>query len=56
MAGSIPASPSADGLASARHVSPSAEAWRRFKRHRMAMASLMVLLLMVLAVYLGPFF
>jgi peptide/nickel transport system permease protein len=56
MAGSIPASPSADGLASARHVSPSAEAWRRFKRHKMAMASLMVLLLMVLAVYLGPFF
>ncbi len=36
-------------------VSPWAEAWRRFRRHRMAVVSLVVLGLMVLAVVLGPF-
>ena len=35
-------------------VSPWAEAWRRFKRHRMAFFSLWVLLLLVLAVLIGP--
>jgi peptide/nickel transport system permease protein len=54
MAGSIPASPSAEGASAARHVSPSAEAWRRFKRHKMAVVSMVVLLLMVLAVVAGP--
>ena len=54
MAGSIPASPSAEALVVARPVSPSAEAWRRFKRHKMAMVSLVVLLAMVLAVVFGP--
>jgi len=35
--------------------SPWAEAWRRFKRHKMAVLSLVVLLLMVALVFLGPF-
>ena len=35
-------------------VSPWAEAWRRFKRHRLAFYSLWLLGLMVLAVLLGP--
>ncbi len=55
MAGSIPASPtdSASG-APARGTSPWREAWRRFRRHRLAYASLFVLLALVLAVVLGP--
>ncbi|MBT9501770.1 MAG: ABC transporter permease [Burkholderiaceae bacterium] len=52
MAGSIPASATAS--AAAQHVSPWGEAWRRFKRHRMAMLSLVILTLMVAAVLLGP--
>ena len=56
MAGSTLASPSAEGAAAAaRHASPGAEAWRRFKRHRMAMVSLVLLLCMVVAVVFGPF-
>jgi len=35
-------------------LSPWAEAWRRFKRHRMAFFSLWVLAVLVLAVLLGP--
>jgi len=54
MAGSIPASPSAELGVKPQVVSPSAEAWRRFKRHRMAVISLAVLGLMVLAVVFGP--
>ena len=38
----------------ARHVSPWAEAWRRFRRHKLAVAGLVVLLLMVLMVAFGP--
>jgi peptide/nickel transport system permease protein len=34
--------------------SPGLEAWRRFRRHRLAVVSALVLLLMVLAVALGP--
>ena len=49
MAGSTPASATAS-----THVSPWREAWRRFKRHRMAMLSLVILLLMVAAVLVGP--
>ncbi|MCU7370898.1 ABC transporter permease [Paucibacter sp. O1-1] len=49
MAGSTPASATASA-----HVSPWGEAWRRFKRHRMAMLSLVILLLMVTAVLVGP--
>ena len=56
MAGSIPASPSADVVTKPRTShSPWAEAWRRFKRHRMALISLIVLLLMVALVFLGPY-
>lgn len=58
MAGSTPASATADkppqlGKAVAS-VSPWAEAWRRFKRHRLAYWSLWVLGFMALAVLLGP--
>jgi peptide/nickel transport system permease protein len=71
MAGSIPASPTADTARPARSplggpggvragrgasTSPGAEAWRRFKRHKMAVASLVVLLTMVALVLFGPFF
>jgi len=55
MAGSTPASPTARAVgAPARGTSPWREAWRRFKRHRLAYASLFVLLALVLAVTLGP--
>jgi len=58
MAGSTLASPIVDaglaGIGRARHVSPPAEAWRRFQRHRLAVASLAVLGLMILAVAAGP--
>ncbi|MBX3500503.1 MAG: ABC transporter permease [Alphaproteobacteria bacterium] len=60
MAGSTPASLSAEApaaVAAARpapHFSPAADAWRRFRRHRLAVVSLGVLLLMVLAILLGP--
>jgi peptide/nickel transport system permease protein len=37
-----------------RHLSPRREAWRRFRRHRLAVASGVVLLLMVAAIVLGP--
>ena len=59
MAGSTPASATAEaapalGKAIAS-VSPWAEAWRRFRRHRLAYWSLWVLGLLVLAVLFGPF-
>jgi peptide/nickel transport system permease protein len=55
MAGSTLASPTARAVgAPARGTSPWREAWRRFKRHRLAYASLFVLLALVLAVALGP--
>ena len=38
----------------AQSTSPGAEAWRRFRRHKMAMCSLVLLLLLVVAVVLGP--
>ena len=53
MASSTPASPSAEARP-ARVLSPWGEAWRRFRRHRMAVASLGVLGLLVAAVVLGP--
>jgi peptide/nickel transport system permease protein len=37
-------------------ISPWAEAWRRFKRHRLAFWSLWLLMALVLAVLLGPVF
>ena len=62
MAGSTPASATerspaaaAGGLGKAiASVSPWAEAWRRFKRHRLAYWSLWVLALLILAVLIGP--
>ena len=60
MAGSTPASATADGAPplgkAAASVSPWQEAWRRFKRHRLAFWSLWVLGLLVLAVLIGPLF
>jgi peptide/nickel transport system permease protein len=37
-----------------RNLSPWAEAWRRFRRHKLAVAGLVVLVLMVLMVAFGP--
>ena len=62
MAGSTPASRTADArpgrpapaASKARVVSPSREAWRRFVKHRMAVVSMVVLGIMVLAVLFGP--
>jgi len=56
MAGSIPASPTAEAAGRApRPYSPAREAWRRFSRHRMAVLSAGVLAAMVLAILIGPF-
>ena len=61
MAGSTPASLSAEAprVAAAtarksRPVTPAREAWRRFRRHRLAVASGVVLIVMFAAVALGP--
>ena len=58
MAGLTLASPTADtaplGGSRARYASPARETWRRFRRHRLAVAGLAVLILMMLAVVLGP--
>jgi len=56
MAGSTRALPiaSEDEIVRARHVSPGREAWRRFRRHRLAVASSVVLALMILFVAAGP--
>ena len=63
MAGSTPASLTAEPAVPAQagakarsaSFSPGLEAWRRFRRHRLAVVSTLVLLFMVLAVVLGPF-
>jgi peptide/nickel transport system permease protein len=60
MAGSTLASPTVDAANAAglqarrRHVTPWTEAWRRFRRHRLAVVSAGVLIAMVLAVAFGP--
>ena len=56
MAGSTPASAIASGAgaARARGVSHWAEAWQRFRRHKLAVAGLAVLLVMVAMVAFGP--
>lgn len=54
MAGSIPASATAS--AAAPRVGPWREAWRRFRKHRLAVVSLVILGTIVLAVLIGPFF
>jgi peptide/nickel transport system permease protein len=58
MAGSTLASPIASTLprdgAAVERDSPSIETWRRFLRHRLAVASTVILGLMLLAVAIGP--
>ncbi len=58
MAGSTLASPIVSaapiGVAAARYASPGSEAWRRFRRHKLATASAAILVLMILAVAVGP--
>jgi peptide/nickel transport system permease protein len=61
MAGSTHASPTANatgvavlGRTRARQVTPRTEAWRRFRRHRLAVVSTVLLLVMMLAVAFGP--
>jgi len=58
MAGSTPASLTADaaivGFGRFRHVTLVGEAWRRFRRHRLAVASLAILVFMIVAVAAGP--
>lgn len=62
MAGSTPASATADGAPLAASaapprplVSPWAEAWRRFRKHRLAVVSAVILAFIILAVLFGPF-
>ncbi len=43
------------GVRKAQRFSPWHEAWRRFRRHKMAVASAVILLLMVSAIVVGPF-
>ena len=58
MAGSTPASPTASAAPGAATGAPrrslGAEAWRRFKRHRLAFVGAVILALIVLAVIVGP--
>src|SRR5450432_154140 len=58
MAGSTPASAIADGAAGSaprrRNLSPWAEAWRRFRRHKLAVGGLVVIVVMMLMVAFGP--
>jgi peptide/nickel transport system permease protein len=58
MAGSTHALPTADArarpVAADKGVSPGLEAWRRFRRHRLAVASAAILGLIILTVVLGP--
>jgi peptide/nickel transport system permease protein len=58
MAGSTLASPTAspipEGLAPVERGSPAGEIWRRFRRHKLAVASAVILGLMAVAVAFGP--
>jgi peptide/nickel transport system permease protein len=60
MAGSTLASATADVIAvtraRSRPFSPGREAWRRFRRHRLAVAGGVILIAMALAVLLAPLF
>ncbi|GEP53048.1 ABC transporter permease [Reyranella soli] len=66
MAGSTPASLSAEApvqapavaaaqARKARSISPALETWRRFRRHVLAVTGAVVLLILVLAVLVGPY-
>jgi len=55
MAGSIPASATASPAAAPRpRIGPWQEAWRRFRKHRLAVVSAAILLTLILGVLLGP--
>jgi len=60
MVGSIHASPTAEAQAQpvargrGRRYSPALEAWRRFRRHRLAVASGVILAVIVAAIVVGP--
>lgn len=58
MPGSTLASPTAStaltGARIVRRYSPGADAWRRFRRHRLALAGAFILAVLVLGVVLGP--
>ncbi|MDO9709062.1 ABC transporter permease [Paracraurococcus lichenis] len=56
MAGSIPASATASAPAApaAPRIGPWTEAWRRFRKHRLAVAGAAILLVLVLGVLVGP--
>jgi peptide/nickel transport system permease protein len=56
MAGSIPASSSAEAVAAAKPkvISPRVEAWRRFRKHKLAVISLFILGTIVFGVLFGP--
>ena len=60
MAGSTPASLTADGAAAGgaprakKLVSPWGEAWRRFRRHKLAVAGTVILAIIALGVLVGP--
>ena len=58
MAGSIPASPTANTLSGGAAQRPqtrwSAEAWRRFRRHKLAFLGTLILAVIVAAVLAGP--
>src|SRR5262247_393722 len=58
MSGSTPASPTVNAAAGPasgpKPVSPGMEAWRRFRRHKLAMTGAVILGLMTLMVLLGP--
>jgi len=58
MSGSTPASPTVEVAGSAlrteKPVSLAREAWRRFRRHRLALVGALILALMTLAVVFGP--
>ncbi len=57
MAGStlaLPTASTAAPIGRTRYVSPARQGWRRFRRHRLAVASGILLIAMTLAVVLGP--
>ena len=56
MAGSTPVSASVSALAARPRIGPWQEAWRRFRKHRLAVISTGVLAALILAVVIGPFF
>src|SRR5436190_10648895 len=57
MAGLTHASPTAEAVppqAGRRRITPGFDAWRKFRRHRMALASVVILAVLASAVVLGP--